>query len=53
MPGLLGRGFDVSIDGKRSLMIKMPPPTGDADTPQRFVVVLNWFDELKRLTANK
>jgi hypothetical protein len=34
-------------------MIKVPPPTGDADTLQRFVVVLNWFEELKRLVPTK
>ncbi len=39
-----GRTFDVSPDGSRFLMIR----TGDQSaTP--LVVVLNWFEELKRL----
>jgi len=44
LPGALGRTYDVSPDGERFLMIK----TGEtgADTIN---VVLNWFEELKRL----
>ena len=33
-------------------MIKTAQPTGAASTPPQFVVVLNWFEELKRLTRN-
>ena len=39
------RSYDVSLDGKRFLMIKQ-----DADAaPPTMVVVLNWVEELKRL----
>ena len=37
-------GFDISPDGQRFLMIK--PPKGEAG---QINVVLNWFEELKRL----
>ena len=37
------RTYDVSPDGKRFLMVKETPEA------TRFVVVLNWFEELKRL----
>jgi hypothetical protein len=37
------RSYDVSRDGERFLMIKLP-----ADRPRpRIAVVLNWFDELR------
>ena len=42
-----GRTYDVSPDAKRFLMIKSASPTS-ATVPQ-LVVVLNWFEELKRL----
>ena len=42
--------YDVSPDGKRFLMIKAAQPTGAASAPPQLVVVLNWFEELKRLT---
>ena len=40
------RTYDVSRDGQRFLMIKRDTLTGDA---HRIVVVVNWFEELKRL----
>jgi eukaryotic-like serine/threonine-protein kinase len=40
-----GRTYDVAPDGRRFLMIKN---TGPAEPPQ-LVVVLNWFEELRRL----
>ncbi|MGH9257840.1 MAG: protein kinase domain-containing protein, partial [Vicinamibacterales bacterium] len=40
----VGRTYDVSPDGRRFLMMK-----ADASTPASLVVVLNWFEELKRL----
>ena len=41
---LSGRTYDVSRDGRRFLMLKLGP------TPARSaVVVLNWFEELRRL----
>jgi serine/threonine protein kinase len=46
-PGL--PGYDVSIDGQRFLMVK---PV-DAEAAQRPIhIVINWFDELRRLTAS-
>jgi serine/threonine-protein kinase len=45
-PGL--PGYDVSLDGQRFLIVK----PGDAEAAQRPIhLVLNWFDELRRLTA--
>jgi eukaryotic-like serine/threonine-protein kinase len=49
--GLVGaRNYDLSADGKRFLVIKDAPrePTASA-----FVVVLNWFEELKRRVPAK
>jgi eukaryotic-like serine/threonine-protein kinase len=40
-----GRTYDVAPDGRRFLMVKI---TGQGAAPQ-LVVVLNWFDELRRL----
>jgi serine/threonine-protein kinase len=40
------RGYDLSPDGKRFLMIKRKQPT-------QFVIVLNWFEELKRLVPTE
>jgi serine/threonine-protein kinase len=40
-----GRTYDVAPDGRRFLMLKF---TGQSQAPQ-LVVVLNWFDELKRV----
>ncbi len=40
-----GRTYDVAPDGRRFLMLKF---TGQNQAPQ-LVVVLNWFDELKRM----
>ena len=39
-----GRTYDITPDGQRFVMVKdMSPP------PRRIAVVLNWFEELKRL----
>ena len=43
----VARPFDVSADG-RFLMIK-DPPEDDSSGPPSFVILLNFFDELKRL----
>jgi len=46
-----GRGYDVSLDGQRFLVIKdAPVPTA---LPSELVVVLNWGEELKRLVPTK
>ena len=45
------RTYDLSPDGQRFLMIKVQPTSADeaeSGTPT-LVVVLNWFEELKRL----
>jgi serine/threonine-protein kinase len=47
-----GRTYDVSPDGSRFLMIKNAASTTDAPPPQLWVV-LNWFEELKRLVPIK
>jgi serine/threonine-protein kinase len=46
---LNGFVYDVSPDGRRFLMIKPVQPTGGSAASQ-LVVVLNWLEELKRLT---
>jgi len=38
------RNYDVTPDGQRFLMIKVPPESA----PRRVDLVLNWFDELKQ-----
>jgi serine/threonine-protein kinase len=44
-PVHLPRNYDVSLDGQRFLMIQ-----GEQElVPTEIIVVLNWFDELKRL----
>lgn len=47
-PGTTSSNYDVSADGERFLMIKH-----DEEAPRRLVVVLNWTQELKRLSAGK
>jgi hypothetical protein len=43
--------FDAARDG-RLLMVKTGAPGGD-DAPRQFVVVQNWFEELRRLAPLK
>lgn len=43
-----GRTYDLSRDGSRFLMIKAAGSPDDESSPS-LVVVLNWFEELKRL----
>jgi serine/threonine-protein kinase len=49
-PKLLYRGnyaaYDVAPDGKRFLMVKMPPTA--QTPPAQLTIVLNWFEELRR-----
>jgi Tol biopolymer transport system component len=42
------RAYDVSPDGQRFLMIKDSAAAEQPSTPPSLVVVLNWFEELKR-----
>jgi serine/threonine-protein kinase len=44
--GITGRTYDVSLDGKRFLMIKKAS-TDTTATPADMVVVLNWTEELR------
>jgi Tol biopolymer transport system component len=42
--------WDISPNGKRFLMIKLPQATGEASTeriPRKINIVLNWLEELK------
>jgi len=43
---ILDANYDVAPDGRRFLMIK---PGGEEEVPTQVNVVLNWFEELKRL----
>ena len=52
-PVVLGRGYDVSADGQRFLMIKDTARGDPASAPASIVVVLNWVEELKRLVPTK
>ena len=46
--------WDISPDGKRFLMMKdEQSATPAAEGPQRIHIVLNWFEELKRLVPKK
>jgi serine/threonine-protein kinase len=47
-----GRTYDVSPDGERFLMLKEITPADAAARPPQLVIVLNWFDELKRLAPS-
>ena len=41
------RTYDVSPDGRRFLMIKQPDHPAAPATPERIVLIQNWFEELK------
>ena len=47
-----GRTYDVSPDGSRFLMIKSAAPSTISPAVQ-LVVVLNWFEELRRLVPTR
>jgi len=47
-----GRYYDVSLDGRRFLVIRTAAPRGSTDT-SRLNIVLNWSEELKRLAPSK
>jgi serine/threonine-protein kinase len=51
--GAIGVTYDVSLDGKRFLMIKNGPTSASSSALSQFVFVNNWFDELKRLLPTK
>jgi hypothetical protein len=43
--------YDVSADGQRFLMLK--PSEQEAAAQTQIIVVLNWFEELKRVVPGK
>jgi serine/threonine-protein kinase len=47
-PSIVGRMYDVSHDGQRFLIVKDP----SAGQNQEIVVVQDWFEEVRRLTAS-
>jgi hypothetical protein len=50
---LPGRTYDVSLDGKRFLMLKDIEANQPESAGPPLVAVLNFFDELKRLAPPK
>jgi serine/threonine-protein kinase len=49
-PSLGGRNYDVSPDGRRFLMLKVASNADAKNIPSaRFIVVEDWFEDLKRL----
>jgi serine/threonine-protein kinase len=50
---ILGRTYDIDVDGRRFLMIKEGGGAEQAATPRSLIVVLNWVEELKRLVPTK
>jgi hypothetical protein len=48
-----GQTYDVSLDGRRFLMIKDSAVSDPNATPASMVVVLNWDQELKRLVPTR
>jgi hypothetical protein len=47
------RPFDVSVDGKRFLMLKASAAGDPNTTPIRVVVVEHWFEEFKQRVTGK
>jgi hypothetical protein len=46
-----GRGYDVTPDGQRFLMVQRLEPSAEPDT--QLVLVNNWIRELHQLVATK
>ena len=49
----VARTYDVSLDGKRFLMIKEVGGPNQVPAPSSLIVVQNWHEELKRLVPTK
>ena len=47
--GLVGRNYDIALDGQRFLFIKGGTGPATDQSGQQINVILNWFEELKRL----
>ncbi|MGQ0733914.1 MAG: hypothetical protein ACT4QD_09690 [Acidobacteriota bacterium] len=48
----MGRSFDLTADGRRFLMVRLPPGVaqpGFSGYAPRLIVVQNWFKELEAL----
>jgi hypothetical protein len=45
--------WDISPDGDRFLMIKELSPASSVEGPRRINIVVNWFEELKKLVPVK
>ena len=45
------RNYDISRDGRRFIMVKDDMSTLEASARDELTVVLNWFDELRKLSA--
>ena len=41
--------YDIHPDGKRFIMVSEPEDAQTSQSPQQVDVVLNWFEELKRV----
>ena len=41
--------YDVSLDGQQFVMIKPGDTSNEASGANEAILVLNWFEELKRL----
>ncbi len=48
-PTLGGRGYDVSPDGQRFLMLMEVARSEGTSTAPHFIIVQNWFEDLRRL----
>jgi serine/threonine-protein kinase len=51
--GPAGRTYDATADGQRFLMFRLNSESGDSPRSAGFVIVLNWFEELKRRVPTK
>ena len=49
----VGRGYDVTSDGQRFLMIAQDGGAEDPTAPPSLIVVQNWFEELRRLVPTE
>jgi serine/threonine-protein kinase len=52
-PGARGRTYDVMPDGKRFVIVKDAAPASAPSSAAPFSVVLNFFDELRRVAPGK
>ncbi|MDA2928041.1 hypothetical protein MYX78_12575, partial [Acidobacteria bacterium AH-259-G07] len=48
-----GRDYDISPDGQRFLMLREAGQTEETSERNELIIVLNWFEELKRLVPTE